>query len=582
MDANNLRKTFLEFFKEKRHKVIPSSPLILENDSRVLFVTAGMQPLIPYLLGETHPLGQRLCSVQKCIRTNDIEEVGDNCHLTFFEMLGNWSLGDYFKEQSIKWSLEFLIEKLNLPKEKLAVTVFQGEKDIPRDGTSAKIWESIGIPKEKIAFLGKKDNWWEPAGESGPCGPDTEIFFWTGKKEVPVEFDPNNSLWVEVWNNVFMEYEKKSGKYLELSQKNVDTGMGLERILAVINGKEAVFETELFKPIIDKIRSLSLNKDERLERIIADHLKTSVFILAEGIVPSNTEHGYVLRRLIRRSLRFGRILGIKEKASLEIAETVINIYKDVYPEVYKNKEFIFKELIKEKNLFNKTLDRGLKELNEIKGKTITGKQAFDLYQTYGFPIEMAEEIAREKGMEVDKKGFEEELKKHQELSRKATSGKFKSGLKDTSGQSIKYHTATHLLHSALRKILGKEVQQKGSNITPERLRFDFSFGRKLTKEEIKEIQGLVNEKIKQGLEVKREEMPLKEALETGALSFFRERYPERVSVYTIFNPKTKEVFSREICAGPHVKNTSELGRFEILKEESSSHGIRRIKAVLRN
>jgi len=602
-----LREKFLKFFESKGHKVIPSASLIPENDPIVLFITAGMHPLIPYLLGQSHPLGQRLCGVQKCLRTNDIEEVGDNRHLTFFEMLGNWSLGKagsrdgiggngYFKEQAIKWSFEFLTKELNLPKENLSVSVFQGEGLIPGDEESAKIWRGLGIPDSRIVYLGKKDNWWEPTGQAGPCGPDTEIFFWIGPGPAPEKFDSQNGLWLEIWNNVFMEYEKrlkggsgedKNGEYKELSQKNVDTGMGLERMLMALNNKKNPFETELFLPIIKKIKSFSSNREknenrERMERIIADHLKASVFILAEGIAPSNTERGYVLRRLLRRSLRFSRMLGIKEKTNSEIAEVIIDLYKDAYPEVYKKRAFIFRELNKEEDVFGKTLNRGLKELNAIKGKKISGQQAFDLYQTYGFPIEMAEEIAKEKGLEVDREGFERELKKHRELSRSAAAGRFKSGLEDHSRQSVKYHTATHLLQAALRQVLGKEIEQKGSNITTERLRFDFAFSRDLTADEIKQVEGLVNKKIKEGLEVEKEEMPLKKALNSGALSFFQERYPERVSVYTIFNPKTGEVFSREICAGPHVPNTSDLGRFEIIKEESSGRGVRRIRAILKS
>jgi len=589
MKAHELRKKFLTFFEKKGHKIIPSSSLVPENDPTVLFTTAGMHPLVPYLLGEPHPLGKRLTSVQKCIRTGDIEEVGDDTHLTFFEMLGNWSLGDYFKKEAIEWSFEFLTEELNLPLEKLAVSVFKGDDSVPRDEESAEIWLKLGIPEERIVYLGREDNWWGPPGKTGPCGPDTEMFYWTGVEAPPEKFDPEDKRWFEIWNDVFMEYEKTAdGRFLPLKQKNVDTGMGLERTLVVLNKKTDVFQTELFLPIIEEIKSLEqkgrkelLTKErERAERIIADHIKAATFILAEEIEPSNVERGYVLRRLIRRAKRYARTLGVEQTFTHKIAQKVIDIYKTDYPEVQKNKNFILTQLEKEEENFNKALSKGLKKLEKIASPVISGKQAFDLYQTYGFPIEMTKEIAKERGMKVDEEGFQEELRKHQELSRRATKKKFKSGLADHSEEVVRYHTATHLLHQALREVLGKEVRQMGSNITKDRLRFDFSFNRKMTADEIEEVENIVNQKIKEDLSVKKEEMPLKKALETGALAFFKERYPEVVSVYSIFNPETGEVFSKEICTGPHVKRTSELGRFKIKKEEALGKGVRRIRAVL--
>jgi len=596
MTAESLRQKYLAFFKKKGHKVIPSSSLVPENDPTVLFTTAGMHPLVPYLMGEKHPLGNRLVDVQKCIRTGDIEEVGDNTHLTFFEMLGNWSLGDpekpdgigagYFKKEAIGWSFEFLTEELNIPLEMLAVSVFEGEPEnnIPRDEESAAIWHSLGIKKERLCYLGREDNWWGPAGKTGPCGPDTEIFYWTGPLPPPEKFDPNDERWFEIWNDVFMQYNKTSqGRFVPLKQKNVDTGMGLERAVAALQKKGNVFETELFSPIIKKIEEISSEKyqnNRRAFRIIADHLKAATFILAERVVPSNLDRGYILRRLIRRAIRYGRLLDVKQRLTSEIARQVVGIYQDIYPEVGKSKEFIISELDKEETCFNKTLENGLKEFEKISSQNISGKQAFDLYQSFGFPVEITEELAKEKGLEVDKQGFERELKKHQELSRAATAGRFKAGLADDSEKSIKYHTATHLLHAALREVLGDSVQQMGSNITPERLRFDFSFGRKLTDEEIRQVEELVNHKIEEGLKVKVEEMTMEEAKKQGALAFFRERYPDKVRVFTIFNEKTGEVFSKEICSGPHCQCLKGLGGFKILKETSSSSGVRRIKAVL--
>ncbi len=576
MTAEQLREKFLKFFERKGHKIIPSAPLIPENDPTVLFTTAGMHPLVPYLLGEPHPLGKRLCNVQKCIRTNDIDEVGDDVHNTFFEMLGNWSLGDYFKKETIEWSFEFLTKELKLKPEKIAISVFKGEGKIPKDKESAEIWQSLGIPEKRIAYLGREDNWWGPAGKTGPCGPDTEMFYWAGSEPAPKEFNPEDRRWFEIWNDVFMEYNKTDkGKFVPLKQKNVDTGMGMERTLAILNNKENIFQTELFLPLFEKIRDLAEKKDERKERIIADHLKAATFILAEGVEPSNIERGYVLRRLIRRAKRYAKLMGIKTIFTHKIAQAVVNIYKDSYRELWKNREFIYNQLVNEEENFNEALNRGLKELEKISGKKISGQQAFDLYQTFGFPLEMTQEIAKEKGLEVDEKGFNQEMKKHQQLSRTAAAGRFKSGLADHSNQVIKYHTATHLLHTALRHVLGEKIRQMGSNITAERLRFDFSFDRKMTEEEIKKVEDLVNQKIKEDLAVKKEEMSLKDALASGALAFFKERYPEKVSVYMI------DDFSKEICGGPHVKRTSELGQFKIIKEESSSRGVRRIRAILK-
>jgi len=572
----NTRKQLIDlyigFFKSKAHKEIPNASLIPENDPTVLFTTAGMHPLVPFLLGQPHPLGKRLCNVQKCIRTGDIDKVGDEFHLTFFEMLGNWSLGDYFKKDAIKYSLEFLTKVLKIPKEKLSITCFSGDKDAPKDTESARIWLSLGIKKEKIKFLGKEDNWWGPAGNTGPCGPDTEMFV-------------NDC---EIWNDVFMQYNKTlDGKYEPLKQKNVDTGMGVERTLAILNGLKSVYETSCFLPIIKEIEKISgkkygKNKEEtRAMRIIADHIKASIFILAEKIQPSNVEQGYVLRRLIRRAIRFGNQLGIKNNFTKKLAEVVINLYDS--PHLKANKQFILNEIEKEEARFRQGLASGLKNFNLIvqntKGKTISGKEAFLLYQSYGFPLEITQELAKEKGMKVDTASYEIELRKHQELSRTATEGRFKSGLADKSQETTKLHTATHLLNQALRVVLKKQdIYQKGSNITSERLRFDFNFDRKLNEEEIKKVEELVNKKIKECLPVKRGEMSVEQAKKIGAQGVFEHKYGEKVFVF-IIGEKGKE-FSKEICAGPHVKNTSELGHFRIIKEESIAAGVRRIRAVL--
>ncbi len=605
MDSKELRQKFLKFFEEKGHKVIPSASLVPENDPSVLFTTAGMHPLVPYIMGEDHPKGKRLTDSQKCIRTDDIEDVGDRVHHTFFEMLGNWSFGDYFKEDAIKYSYEFLTDKkwLGIDKNKLAVTVFMGDKDAPFDEDSYNIWLSLGIPKERIARLGKKDNWWGPAGETGPCGPDTEMFFWSAKEKAPEKFDPNDDRWTEIWNDVFMQYnKKKDGKFETLKQKNVDTGMGLERMLAVLNGFDDDYRTDLFTPIIKRIEKLSDMEygektdeeyvkedlqcwvDVRIQfRIIADHVKAAIFAINDGVIPSNKQAGYVTRRLIRRTIVKGHQVGIKENFLADFVEVIQEIYKGIYD---LKADLITKELKSEEDKFRKTLQVGLKEFEKVSVKSISGKDAFDLYQNYGFPLEMVEELAKEKKLKVDKKGFEEEFKKHQELSRSASAGMFKGGLADDSEMATKYHTATHLLNAALREVLGDHVEQRGSNINAERLRFDFSHDVKMTDEEKKKVEDLVNGQIANNLPVTKEEMTVEEAKKQGAVGVFGEKYGEKVSVYTITNPtpgvglKGERVFSREICGGPHVKNTGELGRFKIKKEESSSKGVRRIKAVL--
>ena len=635
MIARELREKYFDFFVEKGHKIIPSAPLIPENDPTVLFTTAGMHPLIPFLLGEKHPAGRRLVSVQKCIRTGDVDEVGDDVHLTFFEMLGNWSLGDYFKKEAIEWSWEFLTAKkwLGLDRNKLAASVFEGDSDAPFDEEAYNLWKNSGISEKRIAKLPKKNNWWGPAGQSGPCGPCTEMFYWVGEEKTPEIFDPEDSRWVEIWNDVFMQYNKtKEGKFEVLKQKNVDTGMGLERTLAILNNEPSVYETELFRDVVRIIEGLAsisdsessfdqlynagniINKEieglkEKAEkmraiRIVADHIKAAVFILAEGLGPSNVERGYVLRRLIRRAVRYGRQLGIKKAFAFQVAKPVVGTYKDIYPELLKNKDFIEEQLVREEEKFSRTLEQGLKELkravekhpwvasfidseNEI--SMSVRFDAFYFYQTFGLPLEMIkEEFFKEANslkfhlpesaiLDVWNKienEFYLEFKKHQELSRTASAGMFKAGLADHSEIAIRYHTATHLLQQALKDVLGESVEQKGSNITPERLRFDFSHNQKMTPEQIKKIEDIVNEKIRENLPVIMEEMTLAEAKKSGAIGLFAEKYGERVKVYSIDN------FSREICGGPHVQNTLELGHFKIIKEEAVSQGVRRIKAVL--
>jgi len=582
MKAQDLKNKYFEFFKEKGHKLINSASLIPEHDPTVLFTTAGMHPLVPYLMGEKHPLGKRLVDVQKCIRTGDIDEVGDASHLTFFEMLGNWSLGDYWKREAIEWSFEFLTSKkwLGLDKNKLYVTVFAGDEDAPKDEESAEIWKNLGVPKQRIFYLPKKDNWWGPAGSTGPCGPDTEMFYDTGKEKCGKGCKPGCSCgkYFEVWNDVFMQYNKtKDGKYEPLKQKNVDTGMGVERTAAMLQGKNTVYEIETFAPIMEKIQIEAKEQNTRSMRIIADHLRASAFILAEKVAPGNLDQGYVLRKLIRRSIRHSRLLGIeRENFTSEIAKIVIDICKQDYNVLSENKGFILEELEKEEKKFKKTLEIGLREFNKLvkKDSRITGKEAFILFSSYGFPWEMTQELAEEKGLRIDKSEFEKEFKKHQELSRKGAEKRFKGGLADSSEESKRLHTATHLLNEALRKVVSKDIVQKGSNITPERLRFDFNFDRKLTAEEIKKVEDIVNEKIKEAITVKKEETSLGEAKKRHAQGVFEHKYTDRVSVYSIGD------FSVEICGGPHVKNTEELGKFRITKEESSASGIRRIKAVL--
>lgn len=585
-----LINAYIEFFKSKNHKHIPSSSLIPENDPTVLFTTAGMHPLVPFLLGQKHPLGKRLVDVQKCIRTQDIDEVGDTTHHTFFEMLGNWSLGDYFKEDAIKLTFEFHNKILNIPMEKYAVTVFGGNKSAPKDEESAKIWQAVGIAKERIAYL--DDNWWGPAGETGPCGPDTEMFYWVSDKPVPKKYDPSDERWVEIGNDVIMQYVKdKKGTYELAEQKNIDFGGGVERTLAALNGLDDNYLSSIFLPIIKEIELLSKKKygkneeDTKAMRIIADHLKAATFILGDvrAIKPSNAGQGYVLRRLIRRAIRYARLLDIPSPCISKIAKAVLPIYPD-YQELHRNHSFITQQLDEEESRFNATLEKGLKKFEEVAKdlKTIIpGKEAFLLFQSYGFPIEMTEELAEEKGMKVDTEEYNQEFEKHQDLSRTASSGMFKSGLADNSDAVKKLHTATHLLNEVLRRVLSADIRQKGSNITPERLRFDFNFPRKLTPEEIKSIETFMNEKIKSSLTVSRSEIPLKDALQSGAQSEFGTKYPELVSVYTIEDKTEKRgFFSKEICTGPHVNNTRELNSFKILKEESVAAGIRRIKAVV--
>ncbi len=581
--GEELKQKYFTFFKEKGHALISSASLIPEHDPTVLFTTAGMHPLVPYLLGAPHPKGKRLVDVQKCIRTGDIDEVGDPSHLTFFEMLGNWSLGDYFKKEAIAWSHEFLTSKkwLGIDPEKLSVTCFAGDSDAPRDEESAKNWLSLGIPKERIYFLPKSDNWWGPAGETGPCGPDTEMFYDTGKEKCSKDCKPGCGCgkYFEIWNDVFMEYNKTAeGKYEKLKQKNVDTGMGVERTVAVLNGLKTVYETEYFKPIIEKLREHTKHKDEESFRVMADHLRAAVFILGDekGIVPSNVDQGYILRRFIRRTIRLMKKTGIPDHVLEDTAKIVIKNQGSFYAELQKNHEFIIAELRKEQQKFLNTLDKGMKKFeNFVQHKIISGEDAFLLFQSYGFPIEMTAELAKENGITVDIEGYKKEFENHQQISRVGAEKRFKGGLSDSSDNTTKLHTATHMLNEALRIVLSKkDIFQRGSNITPERLRFDFNFDRKLTDEELKKIEDLVNERIKEHLPVKREEMTVEEAKKAGAQGIFEHKYGEMVFVYSIGK------FSKEICGGPHISNTKELGHFKILKEESVAAGVRRIKAKL--
>ena len=585
MQEVNLKEKYLKFFESKGHKIIPSAPLIPENDPTCLFNTAGMQPLVPYLKGQPHPLGTRLTDVQKCVRLTDLDEIGDKTHHTFFEMLGNWSLGDYFKKEAISWSFEFLTKVLNIPVEKLAVTVFEGDETVPRDEESANVWKSLGIPEERISYLDASNNFWI-AGEEGPCGPDTEIFYWRSNEPVPEKHDPEDERWVEIWNNVFMQYEKHAdGTITELPKKNVDTGMGVERTVAILEGVDDNYLTSMWKDIIEKIVEMSqttYEKDAKSIRIIADHIRTAVFIAADdsGIKPSNTDQGYILRRLIRRMIRHAKKIGIDLESGFErtLAEMIIEKYKDYYPELTKNKEVVLDVLSNELKKFNKTLEKGLKEfekmVSHLQGNKMDKDLAFKLYDTYGFPLELTVELAHEKGIEVDEEGFAQKFKEHQEKSRAGSEQKFKGGLSGDGEMETKYHTATHLLNAALKIVVNKDVHQKGSNITPERMRFDFTCDHKLTDEEKKKTEDLVNEWIKEALPVTVEEMKKEDALKSGAECMFIEKYPDIVTVYSIGN------VSKELCGGPHVKNTSELGHFVIKKEEASSAGVRRIKAIL--
>ena len=588
MKAIEIRNKYLDFFKRHGHAVIPSAPLIPENDPSVLFTTAGMQPLVPYLLGEKHPEGTRLTDFQKCLRTNDIDEVGDNRHLTYFEMLGNWSLGDYFKEESIAMSFEFLTKELGIPVEKLSVTCFAGDEDCQRDEVTASCWRKAGIPEDRIYYFGKDDNWWI-AGEEGPCGPDTEMFYDTGKPKCSENCNPSCGCgkYVEIWNNVFMEFFKtKDGKYTKLKQHNVDTGLGLERMTMLLQGKETPFDTELFKPVMDKLQELAGENDSiESRRIVAEHLRASMMIIQDGGLPSNVDRGYILRRLIRRMVRHLRKLQINLNELGELIDLNIDTLKEMYPELHQNSNKIKSVIIEEKDKFEKTLERGEREFNKIvnrmknEGKdTISGQDLFTLYETYGFPPEVTQDLAREAGLKVDTTEFDKLFKEHQEKSRMGSEQKFKGGLAGTGEQEVRYHTATHLLNAALKVILGKDVHQKGSNITPERMRFDFSCDHKLTDDEKKKVEDLVNEWIEQGLDVKCEEMKKDDAIKSGAECMFIEKYPDIVTVYSIGNDK--ETVSKELCGGPHVKNTSELGHFKIKKEEASSAGVRRIKAIL--
>jgi alanyl-tRNA synthetase len=561
MNSGKIRQTFLDFFKKRRHLIIPSSSLI-PTDPSVLFTTAGMQQFKPYYLGEKSPYGQNVASCQKCFRTSDIEVVGDESHLTFLEMLGNFSFGDYFKEEAIKLAYDFLFKELKLPLKDFSFTIFRGDNEVPKDEESAEIWQKLGISKEKIKECEREDNFWGPTGNEGPCGPTTEIHY----KDV------------ELWNLVFNEYyQDKNKKLTSLKQKGVDTGMGLERLTMIVQKKPSVFETDLFEPIIKEIFNFQFSIfNEKAARIIADHIKGAVFLISEGILPSNVERGYVLRRILRRAIRYGKLLNLSKNFLIPLAQKVIKIYKDIYPEVKSHEADILTVIQNEEEKFEKTLNQGLKQFEKIATRgDISGIDAFHLFDTYGFPLELTEELAKEKNIKIDKSGFEEAFEKHREISRAGVEKKFGGIGKDATHESAKLHTATHLLHAALRKVLGKHIKQMGSDITPQRLRFDFSHPRKMTEEEIKKVEDLVNQKIKEDLEVKKEEMSYDQALKSGALAFFKEKYPEKVNVYSINN------FSKEICAGPHVEKTSELGHFQIIKEESSGAGIRRIRAILK-
>lgn len=588
LTAKELKKLWFKFFEERGHKIIPSASLLPENDGTVLFTSAGMQPLVPFLLGEKHPAGTRIADVQKCLRTIDIDEVGDNSHCTFFEMLGNWSLGDYFKEEMIPWSYEFLTSEdyLGIPVSRLAVTVFEGDEVAPRDNDSAAIWEKCGMPKDQIFFLPKSNNWWGIEG-GGPCGPDTEMFFDTGKPKCCETCSPacDCGKYLEIWNDVFMQFKQdKEGNISPLENKNVDTGMGLERTIATLNGFESVYENEAFSKAIAKMETLTTKKytdgeqEKRSFRIIADHLRAASFLLAEGLVPSNVMQGYVLRRLIRRALNHARKLEIEDIKLVEVVKVYVEYYEDEYSEMKNNAETAIQEFVKEVEKFSKTITAGIKEFEKVSGfmkdGVLNGKTAFRLYDTFGFPLELTIEMAKEKGMTVDIDGYNEAFKKHQDLSKANAGQVFKGGLSDTSEQTARLHTATHLLQAALRKIVSGDIHQKGSNITPERLRFDFNCDHKLTDEEKQKVEDFVNEAIKQNIPVVCEEMSLEDAKKTGAMGVFENKYGDVVKVYTMGD------VSKEICGGPHAKNTGDLVSFKIVKEEASSAGVRRIKATI--
>ncbi|MBD3407969.1 MAG: alanine--tRNA ligase [Candidatus Lokiarchaeota archaeon] len=589
MKTKELRQKYLDFFKEKDHKVIGSASLMPENDPTVLFTTAGMHPLVPFLLGQRHPQGKRLVDVQKCIRTTDIDEVGDTTHLTFFEMLGNWSLGDYWKEEAITWSYEFLTSKkwLGIDPESLSITVFEGDDDAPRDEESVEVWKKVGIPEDRIYYLPKKDNWWGPAGQTGPCGPCTEMFIEIkGIPKCSSDCQPgcNCGHFVEIWNDVFMEYNKQEdGTYIQLKQKNVDTGMGVERTAAILQGVPTVYDTDLFVPLIDKVREYIEKEDEteqdiRYIRIIVDHVKSAVMIMSDDrkISPSNVEHGYIVRRLLRKAILGLDKLGIEKNIMKELAEIVIDMYKGIYEEVERNREFVMDNLEREEKKFRRTLRKALRKFNRIydkKGK-ITGEDAFLLFTSFGLPIEMTKDLAEERGFRIDMKTFREEFEQHRDISRSGSDKKFKGGLADHSEIITKLHTATHLLQAALRKILGETVKQKGSNITKDRLRFDFTFQRKLTKEELEQVEQLVNEVIEKDLKVTQEFMSIEEAEERGALAFFTETYGDEVSVYSVGD------FSKEVCGGPHVEHTGVLEHFRIKKQENIGAGLVRIRAIV--
>lgn len=594
MKADELRQMYLDFFSSRGHTVISGASLIPQNDPTVLFTTAGMHPLVPYLLGEKHPSGTRLCDCQKCIRTGDIDEVGDASHCTFFEMLGNWSLGDYFKKEAISWSYEFLTSPgyLGFDPAKLYVTVFEGNETVGMDSESIEIWKGLGIPESRIFPLPMKDNWWGPAGQTGPCGPDTEMFIDTGRAACGPDCRPGCSCgkYFEVWNDVFMQYEKtREGQYIRLKQHNVDTGMGVERTIAMMQGRKSVYETELFAPVMDIIQDRVGRKMEgdreyiRAARVIADHIRSSVFILGDdlGVKPGNLGQGYVLRRLIRRSVRYAKKLGVESGLLKDLAGCVIDSYRNVYPELERNRQFVVGELVEEESRFENTLSRGMAELDKVLGKLkehgqsrLGGRVAFRLYDTCGFPLEFTEEICREQGFEVDRAGFEEAFEKHKEVSRQGSDRVFKGGLVDNSEQTTRLHTATHLLHQALRMVLGDHVQQKGSNITADRLRFDFAHPAKMTPEQVAEVERIVNDVIARDLPVTMEMMTLEQARDAGSIALFAGKYGEQVKVYTVGD------FSKEVCGGPHVDRTGSLGRFAIKKEEASSAGVRRIRAVL--